>query len=700
MEPTSDVTPSIHSWSYARRILILSITYLVAGKAGLALAIPPGYATAIFPASGVALAALLLWGWRLWPGVLLGSLVLNLWVTLAGGQILTPTALTISMGIASGAVLQALFGQWMIRRFVGFPSALDLEAEVIRFLLLGGVLSCLVSATVGVLTLWTNGAVAEGNVLFSWWTWWVGDALGVLLGTPIILTLFGTPQSLWRTRRWSVALPMTVVALAIIPAFISASHWESQRVILEFRKQAALLQQTLESNIQLNLSAIHALRDYAQGIEQMNFKGFSRFAEGTLARFPSLHAISYNPRISSQERAAFEAAIQREIQEDYSIRERHPERGLITASDRSEYVAVAYIQPLSANRNAWGFDVASNPVRKVALDAARDTGTLVATASITLVQEVGSQAGVLAFLPIYSGEKTPSIVQERRNRLQAYAVGVFRVGDLLASSLSGVSQKHFAARLYDENIKDNKGFLTGYGGGNGLWDKEAPLDTGLGLEGPWWSQTLEFGGRTWRLELSPTRATLEDQRSWGAWFVLAGGMLFGSLLGGFLLIITGRTSRIERLVHKRTKELADSESRTRAIVESAVNGIITTDDQGVMQFVNPAASRLFGYKIREMEGRKVNMLMPAPHRENHDAYLKRYLETGEATIIDVSREVEGIHRDGSAIPLSLSVSDVQLADGRIFTGILHDLTERKKADRLKNEFVSTVSHELRTPLTS
>ncbi len=170
-----------------------------------------------------------------------------------------------------------------------------------------------------------------------------------------------------------------------------------------------------------------------------------------------------------------------------------------------------------------------------------------------------------------------------------------------------------------------------------------------------------------------------------------------------LMIILVWNQKLQNEIKRRKKiqeHLWEESARHKAILDNAVEGIITIDNRGIIEAANSAAENLFGYSQNELLGKNISILTPSPHRENHDLYLQRYLESGKAKIIGTSREVEGVHKNGDLIPLDLSVNDVRIGDRTLFTGILHDLTERKQADRLKNEFVSTVSHELRTPLTS
>lgn len=123
-----------------------------------------------------------------------------------------------------------------------------------------------------------------------------------------------------------------------------------------------------------------------------------------------------------------------------------------------------------------------------------------------------------------------------------------------------------------------------------------------------------------------------------------------------------------------------------ALVTNAADGIISINAEGAVRMFNPAAERLFGYSAAEVIGRNVNILMPEPYRSEHDGYLRRYLETGERKIIGIGREVRGRRKDGSTFPMYLSVAEVHWGDRQLFAGIVHDLSERKRAeDQLRKE---------------
>src|SRR5258708_3208102 len=155
-------------------VLAVSAVYFVAGRLALLLAIPPGYATAVWPAAGLALAAVLRFGYRLSIGVLLGSFFVNVWTSLDPGNAAAFwKSIAVAGGIGAGAAMQAALGAFLVRRFVGRSNALDDGPSVTKFLLLGGPVACLANASVGVATLYLAGIVARPAVSFSMATWWV-----------------------------------------------------------------------------------------------------------------------------------------------------------------------------------------------------------------------------------------------------------------------------------------------------------------------------------------------------------------------------------------------------------------------------------------------------------------------------------------------------------------------------------------------
>jgi PAS domain S-box-containing protein len=151
----------------------------------------------------------------------------------------------------------------------------------------------------------------------------------------------------------------------------------------------------------------------------------------------------------------------------------------------------------------------------------------------------------------------------------------------------------------------------------------------------------------------------------------------------------GGTDR-KRLSQQEVEESAEAVERLRSVVNHVLDGIITIDSRGTVTTFNPAAERIFGFAASEVIGQNVKRLMPEPYHSQHDGYLANYLRTGQAKIIGVGREVVGRRKDGSTFPLDLAVSEFRLGDERYFTGIVRDITERKRAEaelRLLNDVV-------------
>ncbi len=149
---------------------------------------------------------------------------------------------------------------------------------------------------------------------------------------------------------------------------------------------------------------------------------------------------------------------------------------------------------------------------------------------------------------------------------------------------------------------------------------------------------------------------------------------------------------------RREQALRDSEARLQAILDSAVDGILTINERGMMESANAAARKIFGYEPGELLGKNVNMLMPDPYAREHDQYLRNYRNTGERKIIGIGREVAGRRKDGTVFPVDLSVSEVRLGDRVLFTGIVRDITARKQVEQHRALLVAELSHRVKNTL--
>lgn len=191
-------------------IVAVAVLYIATAKLGFLLAIAPGNVTAVWPPSGIALAAVLLLGNRVWPGIWLGSVIVNVWF-LAG--IASPSslpALLSSFAIGAGSTLQALLGAALVRRFAGGSSLFERARDVFRFAGIEAV-SCLVAATFGVTSLCGAGFVKWPAYSYTWVTWYMGDFVGVLTVTPLLLTWSRQPVERWSAMRVAEAAVLALV---------------------------------------------------------------------------------------------------------------------------------------------------------------------------------------------------------------------------------------------------------------------------------------------------------------------------------------------------------------------------------------------------------------------------------------------------------------------------------------------------------
>jgi CHASE1-domain containing sensor protein len=522
--------------SAARRgteILAVAAAYFATGKLALLLAIPPGYATAIWPPAGIALVAALLLGSRALPGVFLGSFLVNLLTSFERGT--TGSPLAIATAIAAGAILQAHLGAGLIRRFVGAPLELLEWKEIARFLLLGGPAGCGVGATVGVATLWFAGSIRLSELHFSWWTWWVGDVIGVVVVAPLVLIAFARPREIWRRRALPVALPLTVLLILSTSLFILVETLERSRIRAEFDLRANLIERRISRQVDDSVEVLRSLESFHAASPRLTREAFRVFAEGALRRNDGFQALSWNPRVTDAERDLFERGGPDGIDGSCRITERDAKDRLVTAPRRSEYVPVRYIEPYEENMGVVGFDVSSGIVRFEAMKQANETGTEVATRKIRLMQDHEVSHGLIVFLPVYSKLMGVGGTPEERTKfLVGYFAGVVRLEDFF-SIVDRRQPIDLDVQFHSADAAGRAEEL--------LWRSQDASGTLSEIQR---SKVSHYWGRPWVVVCRATSAYVADARSWKPWGVLAVGLAAAGLVGAFLLAATGRAILAER----------------------------------------------------------------------------------------------------------------------------------------------------------
>ena len=257
--------------------------------------------------------------------------------------------------------------------------------------------------------------------------------------------------------------------------------------------------------------------------------------------------------------------------------------------------------------------------------------------------------------------------------------------------------------------------------------EQTVFSTGVGLPG----RVLAQGRAAWipdiTQDLNFPRARMAGELG------IRGGFAFPVLIGDTVMSVLEFFSRsiespnarllevmeivgtqLGRVLERKRGEMAreESDARIRGIVETAADAIITINETGIIQSYNSAAENVFGYSAQEAIGQNVSCLMPSPHQEEHDGYLRRYLDGQSSTIFGKSRELIGKRKDGTSFPMELAVSETKVSARRTFTGIVRDISNRKQHERelqeakehaesaaiAKSQFLATMSHEIRTPM--
>ena len=369
---------------WARLGLPFALTLLAcaaAGQLALLIAIAPGYASPLYPAAGIGLASVLVYGRSMLGAVALGAFLVHV-APVAGGAPQEATAFAFPIGVALATALQTGVVAELVRRWVRQPLVLTLPADVARFMA-ACALGSVIAPSFAVALLRATDLVPQAALALHWSAWWIGDLSGMLIATPIALTLIGRPRSEWAPRRIPVGLTLALVTAFLALAIVQMARWNAERVRASFGHDASNASLILMTQLEEPLRALEALRGVFS-VSRQPSRDEMRAATRNWLGSGAVRAMGWSERVRREDIAAFEARARADGNTGYRIFDR-PDgaTAAATAIDRiapetrvetGDVIAIRQIEPLESNASALGVNAMSVPAARAAILAAVEPG--------------------------------------------------------------------------------------------------------------------------------------------------------------------------------------------------------------------------------------------------------------------------------------------------------------------------------------
>jgi len=492
-------------------------------------------------------------------------------------------------------------------------------------------------------------------------------------------------------------VPLTAVTLVGLSLslylFHAAGVKEEALVRGEFERRAFRTVTVLQEGIlrQMEpLASIAGLYAASRAVERSEFRAFARAA---LSRHPEIQALEWIPRVRRAERGLYEEDARAEGFHRFSITERKGPGTVIRAGERAEYFPAYFLEPMPGDQEAMGYDVASDPVRRVALERARDSGEMIATSPLLLVQDRGAEAGLVVFQPIYRNDAPHGTLAERRKNLAGFGLGVFRVRNMLDPLIREMGVGGIEVQIHDRMAPSGSRLLYVYRE-DPDHGQESPDEREIARirSGDHMDAEVEIPGRRWSVLLFPSAAFRKSQAGFHRWGVLGGGLLVTGLLVALQFVWVRRSERIERLAAKIAetnedlqREIAERERAerrigealelNRAVIEASPLGICTYGSDGLCRSANEAAARILGAEREDLLRQdlfRIEPLRPAGVPE----MARRILEGDPGGEL----ELHTVSTFGREVWLGLRLAPFVSGGSRGILLMIEDRTARKHAE--------------------
>ena len=479
--------------------------------------------------------------------------------------------------------------------------------------------------------------------------------------------------------------------------------WQWEHIEHAFNEQAAIRIKSVQNSITSSLEVIHAIDGLFAASESVERDEFREFTGHLLAHHPYIQALEWIPRVRDSERAAYEETARNEGLAGFEITRRDEQGKMVRDKQREEYVPVYYIEPLAGNEAAVGFNLASNPVRLKTLEKARDTGAVTGTARIVLIQETGEQFGFLVFNPVYRKGASRGTIEERRENLMGFALGVFRIEDMIEKPLEGLETGGIDIHVYDETAEEDKRFLFSrarpmYMKPEGYEEKRTIEEKEDILAGLHTSITVDAGGREWQVLAHPTQEFIASEKTLLPWMILTAGIFTTLITLFYILNASDKTVKLQIEIRER-KRAEKEQQKLVSLVEKSTDFIVIASIEGQVTFVNKAGLELVGLKSIEetASGRIFDFFPERDHAALREKIIPGMMEKGLW-----EGEFQLRHfKTGRTIPVAMSAFTINHPDTGetiAIANISRDITETKRYRKELEKMVGKRTAQLKQSL--
>ncbi|WP_339762791.1 CHASE domain-containing protein [uncultured Hoeflea sp.] len=595
---------------YLVRILLIAGLYFASGRLGLFLAVPPGFATVIWPPSGIALGVLIICGWRHWPGILLGSFLVNCYISNAYSPEtgLDLAKALIALAIAAGSSLQALAGFGLVSRFLGLPLSFDRLRQVMLLFIIAGPIACLVAATAGVSALYVGGVMTQDQIVENWLTWWTGDMFGIIVFLPLILIAPGNPQRLsWRGAAVG-NLPVTAMLILLIPLGLTFYAWKvssqaaDDKSQIQFEALAVESKKALLSRINSYQNALLGGVAYFQGSENITRYEWRRYVDQLHLHdnFPGINGMGWITSLSDNEIESYLRRTRADGAKDFTIRPTDVKDG--------NYI-ITYIEPENINKQAVGLNIAFEKNRKQAADLSMQTGKPAITKRIILVQDAEKTPGFLLLHPMYKEITDPDPSAKKWSEFDGWIYAAFIAKNFM-SELTQSQGNTLNLRIYDGNAEDADALI--YDSRKVQTSDYVPVFSKR--------EQIDVMQQNWLIVWESTPSFEQNAQNTNPILILTGGFLITFLLAMFLVVTNiQRMETIESMIGRRALILPAIILLVLAAGSVSLYRALTDKELGHLQaLLTSETSKIYLLMSAETEG-KISALKRMVGRTELDA---------------------------------------------------------------------------------